>query len=71
MYPSPPLTHTLFCVQVLKELELLEEDAQVFKLIGPVLVKQARAETKMPVDDGGEETAGGGWALGRPRTAKN
>ena len=28
--------------QVLKELELLEDDAQVFKLIGPVLVKQVR-----------------------------
>ena len=31
---------------VLKELELLEEEAQVFKLIGPVLVKQELVEVK-------------------------
>mmetsp|Transcript_51127 Transcript_51127/g.132772 ORF Transcript_51127/g.132772 Transcript_51127/m.132772 type:complete len:117 (-) Transcript_51127:148-498(-) len=31
---------------VLKELELLEEDASVFKLIGPVLVKQELMEVK-------------------------
>ena len=34
---------------VLKELELLEEDAQVFKLIGPVLVKQELVEVKTNV----------------------
>ena len=31
---------------VLKELELLEDEAQVFKLIGPVLVKQELVEVK-------------------------
>ena len=31
---------------VLKELELLEEDSSVFKLIGPVLVKQELMEVK-------------------------
>jgi hypothetical protein len=30
----------------LQELELLEEDASVFKLIGPVLVKQELVEVK-------------------------
>ena len=34
---------------VLKELDLLEEDAQVFKLIGPVLVKQELVEVKTNV----------------------
>ncbi len=34
---------------VLKELELLEDDAQVFKLIGPVLVKQELVEVKTNV----------------------
>ncbi len=34
---------------VLKELGLLEEDAQVFKLIGPVLVKQELVEVKTNV----------------------
>jgi prefoldin beta subunit len=32
-----------------QELELLEEDANVFKLIGPVLVKQDLAEAKANV----------------------
>ena len=31
---------------VLKELDLLEEDSSVFKLIGPVLVKQELVEVK-------------------------
>jgi len=31
---------------VLKELDLLEEDASVYKLIGPVLVKQELVEVK-------------------------
>jgi prefoldin beta subunit len=35
---------------VQKELELLEEDANVFKLIGPVLVKQDLAEAKANVN---------------------
>ncbi|PHU03960.1 hypothetical protein BC332_29211 [Capsicum chinense] len=34
---------------VLKELDLLNEDANVFKLIGPVLVKQDMAEAKANV----------------------
>lgn len=34
---------------VLKELELLKEDANVFKLIGPVLVKQDLAEARANV----------------------
>ncbi|CAN6683650.1 unnamed protein product [Malus baccata var. baccata] len=34
---------------VLKELDLLSEDANVFKLIGPVLVKQDLAEAKANV----------------------
>ncbi|KAJ1690952.1 hypothetical protein LUZ63_015107 [Rhynchospora breviuscula] len=34
---------------VLKELELLKEDANVYKLIGPVLVKQDLAEAKANV----------------------
>lgn len=34
---------------VLKELEMLEEEAQVFKLIGPVLVKQELVEVKSNV----------------------
>ncbi|XP_010246020.1 PREDICTED: prefoldin subunit 6 [Nelumbo nucifera] len=34
---------------VLKELDLLNEDANVFKLIGPVLVKQDLAEAKANV----------------------
>nr|XP_027108229.1 prefoldin subunit 6-like isoform X2 [Coffea arabica] len=34
---------------VLKELELLNEDANVFKLIGPVLVKQDLAEARANV----------------------
>ncbi|KFK44823.1 hypothetical protein AALP_AA1G307500 [Arabis alpina] len=34
---------------VLKELDLLEEDANVFKMIGPVLVKQDLAEAKANV----------------------
>jgi len=34
---------------VLKELEILEEEAQVFKLIGPVLVKQELVEVKTNV----------------------
>ena len=34
---------------VLKELELLEDDALVFKLIGPVLVKQELVEVKSNV----------------------
>jgi prefoldin beta subunit len=33
-----------------QELELLEEDANVFKLIGPVLVKQDLAEAKANVN---------------------
>jgi len=35
---------------VQKELELLEDDANVFKLIGPVLVKQDLAEAKANVN---------------------
>ena len=31
------------CAAVAQELDILEEEAQVYKLIGPVLVKQARA----------------------------
>ena len=47
---SPPLPPpSPFASQVLKELELLEEDAQVFKLIGPVLVKQELVEVKSNV----------------------
>ncbi|KAL1507199.1 hypothetical protein AB1Y20_008049 [Prymnesium parvum] len=34
---------------VLKELDILEEDAQVFKLIGPVLVKQDLVEARTNV----------------------
>uniref|UniRef100_A0A7S1XAN0 Prefoldin subunit 6 n=1 Tax=Tetraselmis chuii TaxID=63592 RepID=A0A7S1XAN0_9CHLO len=34
---------------VMKELELLEEDANVFKMIGPVLVKQDLVEAKANV----------------------
>lgn len=34
----------------LQELELLEDDANVFKLIGPVLVKQDLAEAKANVN---------------------
>ncbi|AAG12866.1 hydrophilic protein, putative; 29542-30030 [Arabidopsis thaliana] len=34
---------------VLKELDLLEEDANVYKLIGPVLVKQDLAEANANV----------------------
>lgn len=33
-----------------QELELLEDDANVFKLIGPVLVKQDLAEAKANVN---------------------
>ncbi|EFJ31529.1 hypothetical protein SELMODRAFT_87211 [Selaginella moellendorffii] len=35
---------------VIKELELLKEDANVFKLIGPVLVKQDLVEAKANVN---------------------
>lgn len=34
---------------VLKEIELLEEGANVYKLVGPVLVKQSASEAKMNV----------------------
>ena len=35
---------------ILQELELLDDDANVFKLIGPVLVKQDLAEAKANVN---------------------
>lgn len=35
---------------LLQELELLEDDANVYKLIGPVLVKQDLAEAKANVN---------------------
>ena len=35
---------------VKKELDLLEDDAKVFKLIGPVLVKQDQEEAKSNVN---------------------
>lgn len=35
---------------VLKELELVDEDAKVFKLIGPVLIKQDLDEAKANVE---------------------
>jgi len=43
---STAQTQILENEMVLKELELLEEDASVFKLIGPVLVKQELVEVK-------------------------
>jgi prefoldin beta subunit len=35
---------------ILQELELLDDDANVYKLIGPVLVKQDLAEAKANVN---------------------
>merc|ERR1711988_1500359 len=46
---SQATTQILENEMVLKELDLLEEDAQVFKLIGPVLVKQELVEVKSNV----------------------
>merc|ERR1719378_1971214 len=43
---STAQTQILENEMVLKELDLLEEDASVFKLIGPVLVKQELVEVK-------------------------
>ena len=43
---STAQTQILENEMVLKELELLEEDSDVFKLIGPVLVKQELVEVK-------------------------
>lgn len=42
---------SVFCMSVLcaQELDLLEEDANVYKLIGPVLVKQDLAEANANV----------------------
>ncbi|KAH0948943.1 hypothetical protein HN011_002186 [Eciton burchellii] len=37
-------------IMVMKELDLLKEDNEVFKLIGPVLVKQDLCEAKQNVD---------------------
>merc|ERR1719155_248548 len=43
---STAQTQILENEMVLKELDLLEEDSSVFKLIGPVLVKQELVEVK-------------------------
>ncbi len=49
-----------------QELELLEEDANVFKLIGPVLVKQDLAEAKANVNKRIEYILAELWALYPP-----
>lgn len=49
-----------------QELELLEEDANVFKLIGPVLVKQDLAEAKANVNKRIEYILAELWALCPP-----
>jgi len=51
MQSSQSQATTLICENemVLKELDLLETDAHVFKLIGPVLVKQELVEVKSNV----------------------
>jgi len=38
------------CSYVLQELSFLEEDAAVYKLVGPVLLKQDLAESKSNVE---------------------
>ncbi|EOD16658.1 hypothetical protein EMIHUDRAFT_59123, partial [Emiliania huxleyi CCMP1516] len=56
---------------VLKELELLEEDAQVFKLIGPVLVKQELVEVKSNVNKRIEYIKADATRIERSLKAKN
>jgi len=46
---SLSLARVCLCVQVKKEFDLLDDEARVFKLNGPVLVKQDVSEAKVTV----------------------